>query len=101
MNCWNSTAPTLAPSAAIRPEVKVALTAAALAVLAALAALVPASASAHASVVRTEPVDRAVLSSPVRVFRVVFDDTVTAASGIAAIRNGGGSVLAGRAHVVG
>ncbi len=33
--------------------------------------------------------------------RVVFDDTVTPGPGIAAIRNGGGSILAGRARVEG
>lgn len=69
---------------------------------AALAALLaPAAAWGHASVVRTEPADGAVLArSPARVL-VVFDDVVRAGPGNAAIRNGGASVLAGGAHVLG
>ncbi|HEY8706248.1 MAG TPA: copper resistance protein CopC [Gaiellaceae bacterium] len=63
--------------------------------------LAPASAWAHASLVRTEPANGAVLArSPAQV-RVVFDDVVRPGPGIAAIRNGGASILAGRAHVLG
>jgi copper transport protein len=42
-----------------------------------------------------------VLAQPAADVRVVFDDTVSAGQGIEAIRNGGGSVLAGRSHVEG
>jgi copper transport protein len=98
MNCSNSTPTTLATAAAIQLEVhlpRITLLAAAALLLA------PASAWAHASLVRTEPGNGAVLAhAPVEV-RVVFDDVVRAGPGIAAIRNGGGSVLAGRGHVAG
>ncbi len=71
-------------------------------VVAALAALLaPASAWGHASLVRTEPANGVVLArSPAQVL-VVFDDVVRAGPGIAAVRNGGASILAGRAHVEG
>ena len=69
---------------------------------AALVALaLPAAAAAHATLVRTVPADGAVLERAPAAVRVVFDDTVTRGPGIAAIRNGGGSVLAGTAHVSG
>jgi copper transport protein len=61
---------------------------------AALAA--PAAASAHANLVRTEPADGAVLAAAPRRVVVVLDDDVRVAPGNAAVRNGGGSVLAGR-----
>jgi copper transport protein len=55
----------------------------------------PATAFAHANLVRTNPTDRAVLArAPARVL-VVFDDDVRVAPGNAAIKNGGGSILAG------
>jgi copper transport protein len=61
----------------------------------------PEAAWAHARLLRTVPRDGAVLgSAPTRV-RVAFDDDVRLASGIKAIRNGGGSVLAGKPRVVG
>jgi copper transport protein len=67
-----------------------------------LAALVlPVSASAHARLVRTSPANGAVLAKPPGAIRVVFDDVVTRGGGIEAIRNGGGSILAGQARVVG
>ncbi len=71
-------------------------------VLALLLALAgPGSASAHATVVRTEPASGAVLDrSPAQV-RVVFDDVVRVGPDIEAIRNGGGTVLAGHARVEG
>ncbi|HEY5057968.1 MAG TPA: copper resistance protein CopC, partial [Gaiellaceae bacterium] len=62
---------------------------------------VPAAAAAHANLVRTEPANGAVLARPPAQVRVVFDDTVRAGPGIAAVRNGGGSVLAGRGRVEG
>jgi copper transport protein len=71
--------------------------AARLIVVAAGAAVVaPATASAHANLVRTDPADRAVLArAPLRVL-VVFDDDVRVAPGNAAIRNGDGSIAAGK-----
>jgi len=61
----------------------------------------PETAWAHATVLRTLPRDGAVLgSAPTRV-RVVFDDDVRLASGIKAIRNGGGSVLEGKPRIAG
>ena len=73
-----------------------------LAVLGPLVALAcPAVAWAHARVLLVEPADGAVLVRPPADVRVVFDDTVRAGPGIAAIRNGGGSILAGGARVEG
>jgi copper transport protein len=72
------------------------------ALLVALAVLLaPASAWAHASLVRTDPGNGAVLARSPAVVRVVFDDVVRAGPGIAAIRNGGSSILRGKARVVG
>jgi copper transport protein len=68
-------------------------------VLVALA--LPAAAAAHATLVRTVPADGTILERAPASVRVVFDDTVETGPGIAAIRNGGGSVLAGKAHVEG
>jgi copper transport protein len=70
-----------------------------LALCAALA--VPSAAWAHANLVRTQPADGAVLARAPAAVRVVFDDVVHTGPGIEAVRNGGGSVLAGRAHVEG
>ncbi len=62
---------------------------------------VPEAAWAHASLLRSLPRDGAVLErAPSRV-RVVFDDDVRLASGIKAIRNGGGSVLEGKPRIAG
>jgi copper transport protein len=56
---------------------------------------------AHASLVRTQPANGAVLArSPAKVL-VVFDDRVRRGPGIAAIRNGGASVLAGQPRMIG
>jgi copper transport protein len=61
----------------------------------------PEAAWAHASLVGTLPGDGAVLeSAPTRV-RVIFDDDVRVASGIKAIRNGGGSVLTEKPRIAG
>ncbi len=89
---------TLATATAISPGVRLSGTAhaAALAVL-----LAPAPAWAHASLVRTEPANGAVLARLPAQVRVVFDDVVRPGPGIAAIRNGGASILAGRARVAG
>ena len=63
---------------------------------------VPGAAWAHATLVKVTPENRAVLSKPPASVRLVFDDTVRPASGIKAVRNeGGASVLAGKARVVG
>jgi copper transport protein len=62
---------------------------------------VPAAAQAHATLVRSEPRDRAVVETAPSRVRLVFDDDVRALSGMKAIRNGGGSVLSGHPHVVG
>jgi methionine-rich copper-binding protein CopC len=71
-------------------------------VLALLLALAwPSSAWAHARLLRSDPADEAVLSKAPTSVRLLFDDSVRARSGMKAIRNGGGSVLAGKPHVVG
>jgi copper transport protein len=67
----------------------------AIVVAAALAA--PAAAFAHANLVATNPRDGAALSRAPASVVVRFDDVVRVAPGNAAIRNGGGSVLAGKA----
>jgi copper transport protein len=73
-----------------------------LVLLGAFAALVlPSVAGAHARLVRTFPANGAVLAKPPSEIRVVFDDVVKRGGGIEAIRNGGSSVLAGKARVVG
>src|SRR3954453_23499742 len=96
-NCLNSTAATVPAAAAISPEVLRRFV-----LLAVLPALVlPGAASAHARLVRTSPANGAVLAKPPDEIRVVFDDVVKRGGGIEAIRNGGGSVLAGDARVVG
>jgi copper transport protein len=71
----------------------------AVAVLLALAA--PGSAFAHATLLRTVPANGAVLARAPVELRVVFDDVVHVGSGIEAVRNAGGSVLAGRPRVEG
>lgn len=63
--------------------------------------MLPAAAAAHANLVRTEPVDGAILAHVPAAVRVVFDDTVETGPGTAAIRNGGGSILGGKPHVQG
>ena len=64
------------------------------------ALLAPASALAHASLVQTDPANGAVLARSPAVVRVVFDDVVRVGPGVAAIRNGGPSILRGKAYVV-
>jgi copper transport protein len=75
------------------------LQASALALIAA-GALAP-TATAHARLIRVQPADRAVLPQAPRAVRFVFDDQIRTAPGIAAVRNGGGSVLAGKPRVEG
>src|SRR5205814_1972009 len=67
------------------------------AVVAALVA--PAAASAHANLVRIRPADGAVVTTAPGAVRVLFDDAVRPGPGVEAVRNGGGSVLAGHAYV--
>jgi len=70
--------------------------------LAVLAALVlPAAAQAHASLVRTDPRDGAVLAASPGSVRFVFDDDVRLVSGVRAIRKGGGSILLGKPRIAG
>lgn len=69
----------------------------ALAVAAALAA--PAVASAHANLVRIRPANGAVVATAPSAVRVLFDDAIRPGPGVEAVRNRGGSVLAGRAYV--
>ncbi len=61
----------------------------------------PESASAHARLIRSTPANEAVLSKAPTLVRLVFDDTVRARSGMKAIRNGDGSVLAAKPRVLG
>src|SRR5436190_3090566 len=68
--------------------------------LALVALALPGTAFGHASLVRTVPADGASVPTPPRDVRVVFDDVVRVGPGVEAIRNGGGSVLAGSARVV-
>jgi copper transport protein len=56
-------------------------------------------AAAHARLVRSEPADGAVLAGAPREVRVFFDDSVTPAAGNEVVRNGHGSVLAGKARL--
>jgi copper transport protein len=71
-------------------------------VVAVLCALTfPAAAWAHANLVSTQPRNGAVLTKAPPVARFVFDDTVRVVSGVKAIQNGGGSVLAGKPRIVG
>ena len=70
-------------------------------VAAVVAAALPATARAHAILVRSMPADRAVLARPPADVRLVFNDRVTAGPHIEAIRNDGGSVLDGRARARG
>src|SRR6266700_1927415 len=70
--------------------------------VAVLCALVfPASGWAHANLLRTVPENGAVLSAAPAAVRLLFDDTVRPGPGMKAIRNGGGSVLAGKPRVAG
>jgi copper transport protein len=69
--------------------------------LVALALALPGVARAHASLVRSTPRDGAVLATAPKAVRFVFDDEVRVRSGMKAIRNGDGSVLAGKPHMIG
>src|SRR5919201_1633851 len=71
----------------------------ALAVAALVALAAPAAAFAHANLVRLKPANGVVLATAPTAVRVFFDDAIRPGPGVEAVRNGGGSVLAGRAHV--
>lgn len=66
-----------------------------------LALLLPAAAWGHATLIRTTPADGAVLARSPASVRLVFDDVVQRGPGIAAVRNGGGSILAGTPRIEG
>src|SRR4029077_13757574 len=67
-----------------------------------VALITPASAAAHATLVRTEPSDGAVLDRAPRVVRIEFDDRVRVAPDNAAVSNlTSSSVLDGRPHAAG
>ena len=66
-----------------------------------VALLLPAAAAAHATLVRTSPPNGAVVQRAPQAVRVVFDDGVERGPGNEVVKNGGGSVLAGDARVVG
>ena len=66
-----------------------------------VALALPAAAAAHATLVRTEPPNGAVVEHAPRTVRVVFDDDVERGPGNEVVKNGGGSVLAGDPRVVG
>src|SRR5712691_9602210 len=80
----------------MRPSLQIALAGACLLVAVGVGAR---PALAHARLLRSEPGDGAVLAKPPRDVTVFFDDVVVPAGGIAAVRNGGGSVLSGKAHL--
>jgi copper transport protein len=67
----------------------------------AVALALPSAASAHATLIRSDPEDGAVVSVAPKTVRFTFDDDVRARSGIEAVRNGGGSVLGGKPRMVG
>jgi copper transport protein len=69
------------------------------AVLVALA--LPAAASAHATLIRSAPPAGTSLARSPLAVTLDFDDTVRVGPGVAAVRNGGGSVLAGSARTAG
>jgi copper transport protein len=83
----------------MNPEVRARSVIAVAAVLGVL--LVPAGAWAHATLIHVDPGNGAVLARSPAALRVVFDDTVRVGPGIAAIRNGGASILAGKARIAG
>jgi copper transport protein len=65
------------------------------------ALVVPAAALAHATLIRTEPADGAVVAVAPSAVRLVFDDAIRAQQGMRVVRDGGGSVLGGQIRVVG
>ena len=72
-----------------------------IAAVAVAALAVPATAAAHATLVRSSPASGAALAVAPREARFVFDEVVRPAGGIKAVRSDGTSVEAGKPHVVG
>ena len=66
-----------------------------------LALVLPSAAAAHATLLRSEPASGATLATAPRVVTLVFDDVVHVGPGVAAVRNGDGSVLGGHARTHG
>ena len=66
-----------------------------------VALALPAVAWGHATLVRIVPANGAVVAKAPSEVSVVFDDVIRVGPGNEAVRNGGGSVLAGRPRVVG
>jgi copper transport protein len=66
-----------------------------------LALAFPGSAFAHATLVKTIPANGAVVAKAPSEVRVVFDDVIRVGPGVEAVRNGGGSIVAGHARVAG
>jgi methionine-rich copper-binding protein CopC len=66
-----------------------------------LALALPAAASAHATLIRSDPPASTSLARSPLAVTLDFDDTVLVGPGVAAVRNGGGSVLAGSARASG
>jgi len=65
------------------------------------AAALPATAGAHAYLLSVTPQDRSVVARAPREVKLLFTESVLPGPGIEAIRNGDGSVLAGKAHAQG
>ena len=65
----------------------------------AIALAAPPVALGHATLVRSDPADGAVLAAAPREVRLVFDDTIRTESGVKAVRNGGSSILAGSPRI--
>ena len=61
----------------------------------------PSNAWAHARLIRAVPGNGVVLSAAPTTVRLVFDDAVRAGSGMKAVRNGDGTVLAGKPRIAG
>jgi copper transport protein len=61
----------------------------------------PGAALAHATLLSSQPAAGAALARSPLTVRLVFDDTVRPGPGVAAVRNGGGSMLAGQAQTSG
>jgi len=66
-----------------------------------LALALPATAAAHATLIRSDPPAGTSLARSPLMVRLDFDDAVRAGPGVAAVRNGGDSVLAGPARASG
>jgi copper transport protein len=61
----------------------------------------PTAGWAHATLARTVPANGAVLTTAPRAVRLAFDEPIRLGSGVKAIQNGAGSVLAGKPRIAG